>query len=270
MHQPVRAVKDQVAAVEVCDIPKDGQSVFLRTGPGALCPHRHCADAPFRTLQGVCHRRFRVLRFKGTFLLADREGQVIELRFRVHLCDGTAVRVPGVGNCPYLIHIIHDLDLLLTVDIPPLAIPVRNLKGKGVLAVDLAGHNDVIGVFQHRLPCAIAVQHYRPGITDLLIGRFRDVIEPDINNLRRPGSVCSSQRCPEADIRPVGGRQPPVSGDCRPIAPFLQVIAGGGLHQGNRRGAGDVLTGHRHTPGAGEVAVRRRCGQHTFRRVTAA
>ena len=270
MHQPVRAVKDQVAAVEVCGIPKDGQSVLLRAGPGALCPHRHRTDAPFRPLQGVCHRRFRVLRFKGTFLLADREGQVIELRLRVHLCDGTAVRIPGVGNCPYLIHIIHDLDLLLTVDIPPFAVPVGDLKGKGVLAVDLAGHNDVIGVFQHRLPCPITVQHHRTGIADLLIGRFRDVIEPDIDELRCPGGVCGSQRYPEPDIRPVGGRQFPVRRDCRPIAPFLQVIAGGSLHQGNRRGTGDVLAGHRHTPGAGEIAVCRRCGQYTFRRVTAA
>ena len=270
MHQPVRAVKDQVAAVEVCDIPKDGQSAFLRTGPGALCPHRHCADAPFRTLQGVCHRRFRVLRFKGTFLLADREGQVIELCFRVHLCDGTAVRVPGVGNCPYLIHIIHDLDLLLTVDIAPLAVPVGNLKGKSVLAVDLARDNDVVCILQHRLPCTVPVQHHRPCVADLFIGRFRDVIEPDINNLRCPGGVCGSQRYPETDICPVGGRQPPVSGDCRPIVPFLQVIAGGSLHQGNRRGAGDILACHRHTPGAGEIAVRRRCGQHTFRRVNAA
>ena len=270
MHQPVRAVKDQVAAVEVCDIPQDGQSVFRPAGPGALCPHRHCADAPFRTLQGVCHRRFRVLRFKGTFLLADREGQVIELRLRVHLCDGTAVCVPGVRDRPDLIHIIHDLDLLLTVDIPPLAVLVGNLKGKGVLAVDLAGHNDVIGVFQHRLPGAVAVQHHRPGIADLLIGRFRDVIEPDVDNLRCPGGVACSQRHPEADIRPVGGRQSPVSGDCRPIAPFLQVIAGGSLHQGNHRGAGDILACHRHTPGAGEIAVRRRCGQNTFRRINTA
>ena len=119
MHQPVRAVKDQVAAVEVCGIPQDGQSVFLRAGPGALCPHRHRADAPFRTLQGVCHRGFRVFRFKGTFLLADREGQVIELRFRVHLCDGAAVRIPGIGDRPDLVHIIHDLDLFFAIDISP-------------------------------------------------------------------------------------------------------------------------------------------------------
>ena len=50
MHQPVRAVKDQVAAVKVCCISEDGQGILFRTGPGALCPYRHRTDAPLSAL----------------------------------------------------------------------------------------------------------------------------------------------------------------------------------------------------------------------------
>lgn len=89
-------------------------------------------------------------------------------------------------------------------------IPVRDLKGEGVLAVDLARDNDVVGILQHRLPCTIPVQHHRPCVADLLIGRFWDVVEPDIDELWRPCSVGGRERYPETDICPIGGGQSPV------------------------------------------------------------
>lgn len=53
MHQTVGTIKDQVTAVEICCISKDGQGILFRTGPGALCPHRHRADAPLDADAGL-------------------------------------------------------------------------------------------------------------------------------------------------------------------------------------------------------------------------
>ena len=41
----------------------------------------------------------------------------------------------------------------------PFAVPIRNLEGKCILAVNLARYDDVVGVLKNSLPCAVAVKY---------------------------------------------------------------------------------------------------------------
>jgi len=64
-----------------------------------------------------------------------------------------------VGDCPNPIGIIPDLDLLLVLQIFAFLVPEGQVEFQGVDAVDLAGDNDVVGVFEHSFLFAIQIEN---------------------------------------------------------------------------------------------------------------
>ena len=117
MHQPIWAVKDQVATVEAGNAAEDGKRILFRRSPGALGGHIDRANTPLGIRKGIGHCGIRRFCIELFLLLTNGKGQVIELGFGIHLCDGAARTVFYISDRADFIHIVHDLDFFLIVDV---------------------------------------------------------------------------------------------------------------------------------------------------------
>ncbi len=125
------------------------QRVFLRASPSTLCGDINRAHIPVGTLQGISHRHISRVCVKGNLVLFYGVGKVIECRFRIDRCDGLAAFFLVVRNRADAIGVADNTHGFFVIDIGAFAVLKRQLKFQLIHAVDLTGHDDVIGVIQH-------------------------------------------------------------------------------------------------------------------------
>lgn len=130
------------------------------------------------------------------------------------------------------------------------------IKFHGIRAVDLAGVNNVKGVLQYRLPCAVFIQDHRAGKAQLFIRSLGNIVELDFLHLRCTGRVAYCQGNAETHILPVRGLQLAAGPNRLPARPFLQIVGGGSFNQVNGGCACRIFVGNGYQPNLGYGAGR--------------
>ena len=261
MDESVRAIKNQVAAVDILRGPQNGKGVFLRTLPCAQSGDVDRSHRPAGAFQRVPHRRVRCIRVKVHRFFFLRKGQVIKSSFGIDLSHNPAIGVLRIGEGSYAVNVIDDLHLLFIVQHGPLGIMERQIKFHGIGPVDFAGDNNIKGIFQNRFPRAVCIQHYRACKAQLFIGGLRYIVELDFQQLRSSAGILSGKRHTEADILPVRRLQLAAGADSLPGRPFLQIIRSGGFHLFNGSHARCIFAGRSHASRTGKGAGCRLCNK---------
>ena len=149
LHDPVCVIKNQVAAVNVLYCTQNCQRVFLRASPSTLCGDINRAHIPVSSLKSISYRHISHVCVKGNLILFHGIGKIIERRFCIDRGDGLAAFFLVVRNRADAIGIADNTHGLFVIDIGAFAVLKRQLKFQLIHAVDLTGHDDVIGVIQH-------------------------------------------------------------------------------------------------------------------------
>ena len=148
----------------------------------------------------MSHWDIRSIGIEADGFLDLRKGQIIKCRLCINGGDHTPIRGFIIGHSTDTVDIVYNLHLLFVIKGEPFCVLKREFELQGISAVDLAGNDDIKGVFQHRLPRIVRIQDYRPCKTETLIGSLWNVVELDVCDLWCFAGVRRGQRNAEADI----------------------------------------------------------------------
>ena len=200
MDEPVRAVKNQVAAVDILRGPQNGKGIFLGALPRPFGRDIHCSNRPSCTGKSVAHRGLGGIRVKIHRFFFLGKGKVIKGCLRIYKGHNPPVCVLCIGEGSYAVNIVDDLHLLFIVQHGPFRIMEGQIKFHRISPVDLTGNDNIKGIFQNRLPCAVLVQHHRTGKAQLFIGGLWYIMELDFQQFRCSAGILGGKRHPETDI----------------------------------------------------------------------